>query len=40
MIALRLSWTDPQNWAYLVGVYRFGDSVTVCLILFSVSFKW
>jgi hypothetical protein len=40
MIGLRLSWTDPANWAFLLGVYRFGDSITVCLILCSVSFKW
>lgn len=40
MIRVRLSWTDPQNWAYLVGVYRFGDSITVCLLLVSVAFKW
>jgi hypothetical protein len=40
MIALRLSHTDSKNWAYLLGVYRFGDSITLCLILFSVSFKW
>jgi hypothetical protein len=37
---LRTSWTNSTNWAYLVGVYRFGDRVTVCLVFISLSFDW
>ena len=35
---VRLSFTNFENWSFVFGMYRLGDTITLCFAFFSVSF--